>query len=356
MQLAFLIEGQKWCRAYYAWSFIEIETSFPVARVQTACKMVTHLHPILRTSFHLLGRQCYQVIRRDTCDFKVLFYDGFPDQMCARLDDDVKHPVCFGKVLTRFRLLIEERSGRQILALGLSHAQYDGFCLPGILNGLRSSLMKELPAKQSSTSYHRFIEHILELSSKNTDNFWRETLTGCNNTSIVPPACTSQPVMDRSIVRVIAFKFKHSGNISYAVLLKAAWALVLSLLSQSMDVTFGNIVSGRFAAFEGAQDVVGPCLNVLPARVRINPEQSFTELLKQVYEQQVMAIPFESTLSIALPGKLHGRHQCVSHPSSNTKTCPARTLGGRNYLLPLHRVSWEMQYMVGAFSSMTVVG
>ena len=294
MQLSFLIEGQKWCRTYYVWSFIEIDGS-TISRVRIACKIIADRHPILRTSFHLMGRQCYQSIRRDACDFKVLFHYGFPDQMCERLDTDVEHPVSFGKVLTRFRLLIEVGSGRQVLALGLSHAQYDGFCIPVILKDLRLSLMGEVLAKRSSPSYHQFIQHTLELSNEDTDRFWRETLENCRITSIVPVAHLSQTVMDCSIIRVIPFKFKHLGQISYSVMLKVAWALVLSRLSQSTDVTFGNLVSGRFAAFEGAQDVIGPCLNLIPARVRIDSGQCYRDLLKQVHDQQVAAIPFEST-------------------------------------------------------------
>jgi amino acid adenylation domain-containing protein len=294
-QLSFLIEGQKWCRAYYAWSFIEVDVSAPVARVQEACRVVAQRHQILRTSFHLAGRQCYQAIRRGACDFKVLFYNGFPDAMCTRLDQDVEHPVFFEEVLTRFRLLIDTGSDRQILALGLSHAQYDGFCLPTILDDLRLAYTGKLPNSRTSPIYHRFIEHTLQLSNENTDTFWRETLKGAKITSIVRAPVGSHPVMDQSVIRVVPFKFKHSGNISYAVMLKAAWALVLSRLSQSTDVTFGHLVSGRFAAFEGAQHVVGPCLNVIPARIRLDTDQSFRDLLQQIHEQQVAAIPYEAT-------------------------------------------------------------
>jgi Condensation domain/Phosphopantetheine attachment site len=40
---------------------------------------------------------------------------------------------------------------------------------------------------------------------------------------------------------------------------------------------------------------VGPCLNFMPARVRINTDQCFRDLLQQVYEQQMAIIPYEST-------------------------------------------------------------
>ena len=64
--------------------------------------------------------------------------------------------------------------------------------------------------------------------------------------SIVREAGNSRPVMDQSVMRV---QFKHSEDMSYLVIWKAAWALVLSRLSRSTDATFGNLVLGRFAAF-----------------------------------------------------------------------------------------------------------
>jgi aryl carrier-like protein len=289
MQLTFLIEGQKWCRAYYAWSFIEVEVSAPITRLQESCRAVAQRHPILRTSFHLVGRQCY---------------NGFPDQMCSRLDQDVGHPVCFGEVLTRFRLLIDTASNRQILAVGLSHAQYDVFCLPTTLDDLRLAYTGKLADIPTPPSYHRYIEHTLKLSNEETDTFWRETLKGSTMTCIVPePAVGSHPIMDQSIIRTIPFKFKHAGTINYAILLQAAWTILLSRLSRTTDITFGHLVSGRYASFPGAEAVIGPCLNIIPVRVHLDndndnndtSEQTFGHLLYRLHTQQIATIPHEAT-------------------------------------------------------------
>lgn len=295
MQMAFLIEGQKWCRAYYAWSFIDVGGATTVAQVQEACNVVTQRHSILRSSFHLIARQCYQAIRKSGYDFKILFYNGSRNQMCTRLDEDVGHPVHFEEILTRFRLLIDTTNSRQTLALGLSHAQYDGFCLSTMLDDLRLALLKRPPEHRTSPGYNRYVEHTQELCSKEVDTFWYKLLKGSRITSITREAVNPRPVMDQSMVNVVDFEFKHSGAVSYPVMVKAAWALVLCRLSRSTDVTFGKVVSGRFAAFEGAQDVIGPCLNLIPTRVRINTEQSIRDLLQQIYEQQVAVMSYEST-------------------------------------------------------------
>jgi hypothetical protein len=71
-QLAFLIEEQKWCQTYYAWTFINIRSIGPIDRILAACQAVADRHLILRTSFHLVGRKCYQVIKKSEVDFKVV--------------------------------------------------------------------------------------------------------------------------------------------------------------------------------------------------------------------------------------------------------------------------------------------
>jgi aryl carrier-like protein len=296
MQLVFLIEGQKWCRSYYAWSFIDIGKSATIERVQETCTVITQRHPILRTSFHLVGRECYQVVRKVCLDFKVLFAEFNSERWCTELDEDVEHPTCFGQILTRFRLLIDPLNGRQVLALGLSHAQYDGFCLPTILNDLSLAYIGKLRHSPSPPSYKSFIQHTLLLCNDKTDAFWRDTLGKTLMTFVADaPTLNTRPIMSRSLKRIIPFEFKHSGIVSYPAMLKVAWALTLSQISSALDITFGNVVSGRFATFQGAQDVVGLCLNFIPVRVRINVLQSFNALLKEVFDQQVAAIPFEAT-------------------------------------------------------------
>ncbi|KAL8998121.1 MAG: hypothetical protein Q9169_002742 [Polycauliona sp. 2 TL-2023] len=295
MQMCFLIEGQKWCRAYYAWSFLNLDPLTSVARTQQACVNLTIRHPILRTKFRLVQRQCYQIILKKACEFRVLFHTGSPESMCNELDRDIQQPTCFDQVPTRFRLLIDTNRGQLTLAVGLSHAQYDGFCLSNILDDLGSACIQPIQHDQPGASYRRFIEHSIEVSNEEADGFWRSTLHGSRLTRVGrEPMGLARPVMGQSIKRIIPFQFKRPGGHSYVVLLKAAWALVLGYASQSTDITFGNLVSGRYAAFEGVHKVVGPCLNVIPARIVIDTRSSVHELLRQIEERQIASIPYES--------------------------------------------------------------
>lgn len=299
-QTTFLIEAQKWPRSYYAWTFFELDDAVAPSHVQAACQALVDRHPILRTSFHLRHDRCFQAVHTtgSRVNFKVMMSQGLPDKMCSVIDKDVNQPVRFGQIPTRFRLLVDPESGPRTIAMGLSHAQYDGFSLATIFNDLRSAYCGLLTSPAASPGYHRFIQHTVELSNETTDTFWREFLHDSTLTVVSDlPLSTQQPVMSDSWMQTIPFQFKKSRRASYnyGTLLKAAWALTLSAVSGSTDVAFWNLVSGRFAPFEGAQEVVGPCINFVPVRVRFNASQLVSDLVGSIHEQQIQSIPFEAT-------------------------------------------------------------
>jgi amino acid adenylation domain-containing protein len=66
--------------------------------------------------------------------------------------------------------------------------------------------------------------------------------------------------------------FTRSRNITLNALITAAWGFLLSRYSGQADVAFGVALSGRPAALEGVEDMVGLFINVLPLRVLTPPE------------------------------------------------------------------------------------
>ena len=65
-------------------------------------------------------------------------------------------------------------------------------------------------------------------------------------------------------------------------LLEGAWALTLSARSGATDVVFGAAVSGRTTAPSELESVVGLLSNVLPHRVRLEPDVRVTDWLRRL--------------------------------------------------------------------------
>jgi len=76
-------------------------------------------------------------------------------------------------------------------------------------------------------------------------------------------------------------------------LVQGAWALLLSRHSGQQDVVFGATVSGRPPELQGIEEMVGVFINTLPVRVRVRPELSLAEWLRQLQAQQLEARQYE---------------------------------------------------------------
>ena len=297
IQASFIIRALRWYHPGYIWFFMDVDNKFTPDCLQLACDTTVQRHGILRTLFYLRARRCYQVVTKNSrADFKVLKCVGDMNQSCCRLlDGDVKIPVRFGQNLTRFRLVINDSTGHQMLCIGLSHAQYDGFCTDSILSELFYACTGTLDPRKPP-NYSRFIKHSIQ-SSQNiaTETFWANLLQDSKMTTISPQTAMTSAPDDRHVMRIMPTIRKHPSGMSVAVIVKTAWSLVLARLSSSTDLVFGSIVSGRSAPFSGAASVVGPCLNILPVRIRLHPSLIIATLMKQAYEQQIATIPYEAT-------------------------------------------------------------
>jgi amino acid adenylation domain-containing protein/thioester reductase-like protein len=77
--------------------------------------------------------------------------------------------------------------------------------------------------------------------------------------------------------------------------LQGVFALLLSCYSGENDIIFGATSSGRSADLIGIESMVGPFINTLPVRVKVNSEEQFIPWLKTLQAQQTEALKYEHT-------------------------------------------------------------
>lgn len=297
MQQACLIEGQTWHQSYYAWFFVDIEGEISQSCMQLACRKLMRRHMILRTTFHQIGRECYQLVRKEPqLDFRVLQARDTLDESISLIAEDVPRPVQFGRVMTRFRLVRLPDGNISRLGIGLSHAQYDGLCINTILKDLRRSYLDDTDSWEKSPSHSRYISHLLQNANRpETCVFWKDMLRGSMMTNLIPHNTYRTGHLDHRVIRKLPrYSFPLKGK-TPAVVFRAAWSLVVSILSGSDDVVFGTLVSGRNASFEGAQEMVGLCINIVPARAQLSSCRTFMDLVQHTHDQQASILPYETT-------------------------------------------------------------
>jgi aryl carrier-like protein len=270
--------------------------SLDVDRLQDSCRRLVAAHSVLRTVFVLRKDKIYLQISAQA-DIKFDVHRTSEDEI-----ESITQELCgrerirpLGAPIVRFDLIAVSATQHRLI-MRLSHAQYDGFCAKNVGQHLRLLYLSQaLPA---TLPFHEYVNKIQEPEFvQPAEEFWKAHLQGSqmpqlvNRTRSVLP---SDKILDGEVRWPIGIpSLKHCG-INTAALVKTAWALTVSSLSQSSDVIFGDFVSGRQVPVSGIETVFGPCVNFPPVRVQVKPDLTNFELLKRVQEDLFRSIPHES--------------------------------------------------------------
>jgi amino acid adenylation domain-containing protein len=99
----------------------------------------------------------------------------------------------------------------------------------------------------------------------------------------------SVPADTTAALRSLARRHQLTLN----TLVQGAWAVLLSRYTGTDDVVFGAVVSGRPAAIDGVESMVGLFINTLPVRVSVRPDAALIPWLKQFQASQLEAREYD---------------------------------------------------------------
>ncbi|GAA0618357.1 hypothetical protein GCM10009547_20840 [Sporichthya brevicatena] len=143
-------------------------------------------------------------------------------------------------------------------------------------------------------SYRDYLNWLGEQDAEVSAAVWRDALAELDSPTLVHPGLgEAEPVppgirritLDEAASDAIRAAARAAG-VTLNTLVSAAWGLVLSGLTGSGDVVFGTTVSGRPPAVPDVETVIGLFLNTVPARVRIDPAETVTELLGRLHRER----------------------------------------------------------------------
>ncbi|ODA82518.1 hypothetical protein RJ55_01025 [Drechmeria coniospora] len=266
---------------------LELRCHVPVRRFRAAWEQAFRSLPILRT----------RIVQHDDLGLLQLVVDGTISWRTAtNLDDylatDREQFMSLGDPLTRYAL-IQHDSGNTTFVWTVHHALYDGWSIGLILDAVRQAI----PGYRIATGPQpqTFIKHIMDIDNEATSTFWLTSLADFESDPCPRlPSPMYEPVSDKVIEHQFSLKLgRHSKDITTSTLVRAAWALVLSRVSNTEDVVFGVTVSGRQAPVSGIDILVAPTFATVPVRVRTDGARKVSEYLKQLQREAVDMIPFE---------------------------------------------------------------
>ncbi|KAK2746149.1 NRPS [Onygenales sp. PD_40] len=293
--------------------FVEFDGDVDVLRVREACEIVVHHNPILRAAFTAHEDQVMLVsLRNISIDFQQFSWNEETDTAAPLAWE--QEGLVFGKPPLRFAL-IRKFSRAYRLVIRISHAQYDGISIPLVLDDLKTAYNSLVGTPRSN-----FFDFLDENTSKDNTphlDFWAKLLKDSSMTQIVSHKGLHHtgPVNSSTIQTINTPSLAASTGITTATIFKAAWGLVLSTLSGSMDITFGHITAGRNAYVPRFDTTIGAFLNITPIRVRLDgslESQTSAQLIHSLHAQHVDSLPHDSV------GWRNIIKSCTSWPSWST--------------------------------------
>src|SRR5258708_2602757 len=272
--------------------FCTLHEEVDVGAFRLAWQRAMDRHAILRTSFHWLESAGPQQRVHSQAEFEFSRHDwrDVPEterkkRFENRLEAERKRGFDPANApLMRLTLLRNCEKEWQFLWT-FHHLLLDGRAVVALLNEVfelyeafsRGDDLK-LPPPQT---YHDFINWLQRQDPARAETFWRQTLKGFDtptplgvshsaNDKIQDVQIRGEQQIHLSEATTSALKTVAKENqLTLNTLMQGAWALLLNRYSGEEDIVFGAVRACRHSTIEGAESIVGLCINTVPMRIRL---------------------------------------------------------------------------------------
>lgn len=267
--------------AYVALQSFSLKDDIDIARLKRAWNFVAQVHPVLRTRIIQTNTGAsYQIIVRGSLSF---LEETSSEKLTSHFLPSIGLETPLVQLcLTKDRLLV-----------AMHHALYDGWSLPLLVADVDRAY-HQLPVPQRPP-FNRFVKHVAE-SMDPAASFWKAELQDADPVQFPAlPFLNYKPEPRSSMTKSIALTDPASKqhNVTVAAVLQLAWAVTSSTYTNSRDIVFGVLSSGRGAPVVGVEKMLGPTIASTPLRVLIDPTEEVGEALERIQYQSVEQTRYE---------------------------------------------------------------
>jgi amino acid adenylation domain-containing protein/non-ribosomal peptide synthase protein (TIGR01720 family) len=180
--------------------------------------------------------------------------------------------------------LIKLAEQRYYLLWSYHHLLMDGWSLPLVLTEVAQHYQAlsagQVYQPKPARPFADYIHWLAAQDQRPAIEYWQQQLSKIQAATALP--CVEQKAGMGYADQVMVWDERLSQDIkafvkqqrtTLAVLLQAAWALILNRYSSEQDVVFGMTVSGRPPELPGIESVVGLFINTIPVTAHIDDQQ-----------------------------------------------------------------------------------
>lgn len=275
------------------------EEGLNLVKLRKACEQIISRHGILRTVFVQNEQSLLQVtLRVPPVEQIHELRAGKTSKQHVAVSSDMLD------ILPHFSLTSDDSGSRCLsLQLTIHHVHYDAISIGHLLKDLKD-IYSGAAILTRQPSFHEWSCHVTNTEeAADSQGFWRKLLKGSMSYPLVPSSIANQrqPASDGSqhyitSIQVPLDSLASPGGTT-AVVLNAVWSCVLSQVLGKHDVVFSFLSANRFsrALHHGsAEDVAGPCINLVPVRALMGDgDKSFATLVRDLQEQSNESMPHQ---------------------------------------------------------------
>lgn len=318
MQEGLMMVSARQPRAYFAQHVYQLPSTVDMSRFTQTWLEVARKAPLLRTAIVFIeGFGHRQVVLREP---PAVEYSSEPlDVYLAR---SRARGLGYGDLLTKFGIV--RQSAEQVyFILACHHSAFDGDSLRILTSYAEDIYLRREPRAPPLFDFRPFIAFLKESSSPSTvgNNFWKKYLDSYESQTFpLPLTRPRQAHREGYASHSFSIPGITSLEVTPTVLLRTAWALVVSHYSESNDVVIGSTLSGRSAPVVGIERLAAPTLTTVPVRVRFDRAASADALLRRMQSQAVEMMLHEQDglqrIENLVPGSTNFGNIFVVHQST----------------------------------------
>ncbi|PFH58666.1 hypothetical protein XA68_13399 [Ophiocordyceps unilateralis] len=258
-------------------------------RVVASWQRIVSRHAIFRTVFvESISQDNWLdqvVLKKVSAHVNILSPDEEARMMTA-LSDDRQLAVTRGQLPYRMTMG-QTVTGDVLCGLEMSHSLFDGASRQNLLAELALAYDGPLSCVPGP-AYRDYIAYLESRPVKSHQQYWAKYLEG-----VVPCQIPATPDIrinsaedtlgsihihlgDMSALR----QFCQSNELTLSNVFQVVWGVVLRAYTNSDDVCFGYLSSGRDVPVPQAHEMIGPLINMLVCRMQIDDSQSLRETLE----------------------------------------------------------------------------
>jgi amino acid adenylation domain-containing protein/non-ribosomal peptide synthase protein (TIGR01720 family) len=293
------------------------------ARFAEAWALLARRHAVLRSAISWEQRaQSVQVVLREAeIPLEVLDWRGEDAQAQERrlrgwLAEDRRRGFDLAAA-PLLRLALVRRGEDEIWLLATyHHAILDAWSVGVLCRELGEAYAAlgrgEAPAWGPAFPYRDYVAWLAARDGSGDEAFWRGRLAGIQGPTPLgfdrrpEPALAGEAGVEELVLDGTETEALRTAaralSVTLYTLVQGAWALLLSRAGGQEDVVFGVAMAGRPHDLPGVEAAVGLFINTVPARVRIRPDATVRDWLREVHGELAALRRYELTPLVRVQG------------------------------------------------------